>query len=273
MTDHKNSDRINDVLGQVAYQMKENMTVMYAMLQRVAPSESRDADGVLDESAAALTHSFFRLRRLAGNLEEAVNLDAPALPIRSNDDIVGLVRTVVDRVSHSAEMLGLSLEFRSERASHIIAMDADRVERLVLNLLSNAFKFTKRGGKVTVEVRVHPGQVEIRVSDSGCGIRPEYMEDLFERYRSMNLPDGSPRGLGLGLPISRKIAEDHGGSLVVLSQVGEGTTVIASLENKKTDFVGMNTFIVGDYAGGFNRTLLELSDALPKEAFLSKMID
>ena len=273
MTDHKNSDMINDVLGQVAYQMKETMTVMYAALQRVAPAQLRDADGVLDENAAALTHSFFRLRRLAGNLDEAVNLDSPALPINTNDDVVGLARTVVDRVSHSAEMLGISLEFRSERASHIIAMDADRLERMLLNLLSNAFKFTKRGGKVCVEVRVMPAQVEIRVSDTGCGIKPEYMDDLFDRYRAMNFPDGSPRGLGLGLPISRKIAEDHGGSLVVFSRAGEGTTVIVSLENKKSAIVGMNTFIAGDYAGGFNRTLLELSDALPKEAFLNKMID
>lgn len=273
MTQQKKDDSLNEVLGQVAYQMKETMTVMYAALQRIAPPETRDADGVLDEGAATLTHSFFRLRRLAGNLEEATNLDSPALPLSTNDDIVGLCRTVVDRVSHSAEMLGLSLEFRSERASHIIAMDADRVERMLLNLLSNAFKFTKRGGSVTVEVRVAPRQVEIRVSDNGCGIRPEYMDDLFDRYRSMNLPDGSPRGMGLGLPISRKIAADHGGSLVVFSQSGEGTTVIASLENKKAAAVGMNTFIAGDYSGGFNRTLMELSDALPSGAFKVKMID
>ncbi len=273
MSEHKNDDSIHDVLGQVAYQMKETMTTMYAALQRIAPVDARDADGALDDNAAILTRSFFRLRRLAANLEEAANFDAPPLPINENDDVVGLCRTVVDRAAQSAEMLGLSLEFCSERTSHIIAMDAVRIERLLLNLLSNAFKFTKRGGKVTLEVRVTPRQVEIRVSDTGCGISGEHLSDLFDRYRRMEFPTGSERGLGLGLPIARKIAADHGGSLVVLSREGEGTTVVVTLENRKSTALGLSTFIVGDYSGGFNRTLMELSDALPSGAFKAKMID
>ena len=174
---------------------------------------------------------------------------------------------------YAAELLGLTLEFKSDAPSRIIAMDAVRVERLLLNLLSNAFKFTPRGGTVTVEVRVLPASVELRVSDTGCGIAPEKMETLFDRYRRLNYPDGTKRGLGLGLPICRKIAQDHGGTLVVLSREGAGTTVVATLENKRTPMITMETFFDSDYSGGFNRTQLELADALPKEAFLSKLTD
>ena len=273
MAEQRKDGSINDVLGQVAYQMKETMTSMYAALQRIAPAPARDADGELDDNAAILTRNFYRLRRLAANLEEAADLDAPSLPLRSTDDIVGLCRTVTERAVQSAEMLGLQLTFRSERASHIIAMDAERVERLVLNLLSNAFKFTKPGGRVVLEVCITPRYVEIRVTDTGCGISEEHLSELFDRYRRMGFPVGTEQGLGLGLPISRKIAADHGGSLVVLSQEGKGTTVVATLENKKTAVVGLNTYIAGDYSGGFNRTLLELSDALPREAFKARMID
>lgn len=273
MSDHRSDENINDVLGQVAYQMKETMDTMYAALQRIAPAEARDADGELDDNAAMLTRNFYRLRRLSGNLEEAGNLDAPLIPPQKNDDIIGLCAAVTERAQHPAEMLGLTLEFKSERSSYIIALDAMRIERLLLNLLSNAFKFTPAGGKVTVEVRVTPRQVELSVSDTGRGISPEQMEGLFDRYRRMNFPDGSPRGLGLGLPICRKIAADHGGTLVVLSDEGKGTTVIASLENKKSVMLTMNTWIAPDYSGGFNRTLLELADALPRQAFSSKLID
>lgn len=273
MQDHKNDDNLNEVLGQVAYQMKETMDTMYAALQRVAPGDARDADGELDENAAMLTRNFYRLRRLSGNLEEAANLDAPVFPPQQNDDIIGLCAQITERSSHAAKLLGLTLEFKSERSSHIIALDAMRIERLLLNLLSNSFKFTPVGGKVTVEMNVTPRHVELKVTDTGCGISNEQKEHLFDRYRSSSFPDGSPRGLGLGLPICRKIAADHGGTLVVVSDEGKGTTVTVTLENKKSVMLRLNTWMVGDYSGGFNRTLLELSDALPKQAFKNRMID
>lgn len=271
MTDHKTGENINDVLGQVAYQMKDAIDTMYAAVQRVAPAEARDRDQELDENAAMLTRNFFRLRRLSSNLEEAANLDAPPLPMMKNDDIIGLCAAVTERVQSAAKLLGLTLAFKSEQSYHIIALDAVRIERLLLNLLSNAFKFTPAGGTVTVEVCVLPRQVEIRVSDTGCGISAEKMETLFDRYRSMNYPDGTPRGLGLGLPICRKIAQDHGGTLEVQSSEGEGTTVTAALENKKSTVISFNTWI--DYSGGFDHTLMELSDALPRQAFTNKLID
>lgn len=195
-----------------------------------------------------------------------------SLAVLKNDDIIGLCAAVTERAQHAAELLNLTLEFKSERSSYIIALDAMRIERLLLNLLSNAFKFTPAGGKVTVEVRVLLRQVEICVSDTGCGISSEKLETLFDRYCSMNYPDGTPRGLGLGLPICRKIAQDHGGTLMVMSDEGKGTRVTASLENRKSTVIEMNTW-VADYSGGFNRTLMELSDALPRQAFESKMMD
>ena len=271
MTDHKTDENINDVLGQVAYQMKDALDTMYAALQRVAPADARDLDAELDENAAMLTRNFFRLRRLSANLEEAVNLDAPALSMMKNDDIIGLCASITERAQGAARLLGLTLEFISDESYHIVALDAVRIERLLLNLLSNAFKFTKPGGKVTVEVRVLPREVEIRVSDTGCGISEEKMETLFDRYRGVNFPDGTPRGMGLGLPICRKIAADHGGTLEVQSREGEGTTVIATLENKKSTVISFNTWI--DYSGGFDHTLMELSDALPRQAFANKLVD
>ena len=119
---------------------------------------------------------------------------------------MGFCRALTDRVEMLAGLMGLSLEFRCDRSIHIIAMDPDRLERLVLNLLSNAFKFTPRGGRVTLEVAVAPRYVELRVTDTGRGIPPEELETVFDRYRQGERVDPPPHGLGLGLPICRRIA-------------------------------------------------------------------
>ena len=268
MTDHKMDENINDVLGRLAYYVKEGMAPMYSAMLHAASSEGNEED-----RAAIVMRSYYYLRRLAGNLEEAANLDAPLIPPQENDDIIGLCAAVTERAQDPAKLLGLTLEFKSERASHIIAVDAQRVERLLLNLLSNAFKFTPAGGKVTVEVRVTLRHVELHVSDTGCGISAEKMETLFDGYRRRTYPDVPPGGFGLGLPICRKIASDHGGTLVISSPEGEGTSVVATLENRKSVMIRMNTWMGMDYSGGFNRTLLELVDALPSQAFQNKMID
>ena len=176
------------------------------------------------------------------------------------------------RAEQPAELLGLKLAFQCEKSSHIIAMDADRLERLLLNLLSNAFKFTPRGGTITLEVRVGPRQVELRLTDTGCGIPPEQLDLVFDRYRRPDRLEPPPHGLGLGLPICRRIAQEHGGGILLTSQPGTGTTVVVSLPNQKARVQELRSLVV-DYTGGYNRTLLELADALPKQAFTQKFLD
>lgn len=142
----------------------------------------------------------------------------------------------------------------------------------MLNLLSNAFKFTPKGGRITLEIRVEVKRVELRLTDTGCGIAPELLETIFDRYLHTERIDPPPHGLGLGLPICRRIAQEHGGSLLLTSRPGEGTTVTVSLPNQKAQKQELSTFIV-DTTGGFNPILLELSDALPKQAFTQKFMD
>lgn len=276
MIDSNNQDSqeiLGEVLSQVAYQIREILGGSPSALQRMAPPHLRDENAALDGDAALVMQTFYRLLHLAGNLEGVRELDALPYPILTNDDIVGFVRTVVERAKLGAELQGLELEFQCDMLSHIIEMDAARIERMILNLLSNAFKFTPRGGKVSVTVRVEGKMVEIRVHDTGVGIPQEKLEKIFDRCRPPAVPDGSPTGMGFGLLIARKIAEDHGGSLVVFSRENEGTLVVASLSNRRSTVIRMNSGIIADYSGGFNQTLLELSDAVPKEAFQNKMMD
>ena len=270
--DNEKKPELGEVLQQVSGQLRSSLNNIYRSLERIAPPELRDQENGLDVDAAILCQSYYRILRLANNLSDAATLDKPIQAKLRNDDIVGFCRDVIRRVQMLAELLGLELDFRCAKSSHIIAMDRDRLERLLLNLLSNAFKFTPKGGRITLEVRIEAQRVELRLSDTGCGIAPELLETVFDRYLHTERIDPPPHGLGLGLPICRRIAQEHGGSLLLTSRPGEGTTVTVSLPNQKTTVQELNSFIV-DYSGGFNPVLLELCDALPKQAFTQKFLD
>jgi CheY-like chemotaxis protein/anti-sigma regulatory factor (Ser/Thr protein kinase) len=108
--------------------------------------------------------------------------------------------------------------------------DEDRLQQVVWNLLSNAIKFTPRGGRVSVDVVQIESRVQIRVRDTGRGIRPEFLPHVFERFRQADAATTRDHGgLGLGLAIVRHITELHGGTVAVESE-GEGRGAVFTVE-------------------------------------------
>lgn len=140
---------------------------------------------------------------------------------------------------------------------------------MVYHLLSNAFKFTPAGGKITVELRLSGKQILLSVTDTGTGIPAEKLETLFDRYLHENLMDPRPHGLGLGLPLCRRIAEGHGGVLLAESKEGAGSRFTVRMPKRRAENGGVSDIPL-DYSGGFNPTLLGLADALPTTAFRQK---
>jgi signal transduction histidine kinase len=114
-------------------------------------------------------------------------------------------------------------------------VDAGRLKQVLLNLLSNALKFTPRGGAVSLVAVMRPDHLAIQVRDSGTGIAPEIIETLFEPFTQAenHTDETAAESTGLGLPISRQIIELHGGSLTLTSEPGEGTTAIILLPATK----------------------------------------
>lgn len=248
------------ILGQISGQLRGQLEDFHRALEALSPP---DAGPVIDQRAAPLWRSYFRLLRLAGNLAglgREVQL--------ANDDLVGLCRAVADRAALPAELLDLRLEFRCGRTSHIAAVDAGLLERLLLNLLSNAFRFTPQGGSVVLEVRPERDWVRLTVSDTGSGLGAA----VFDRPLGDRLPAPPPHGLGLGLPLCRQIAQGHGGSLVLSSGGSGGTTAVLSLPNRRVEDQAAALWEV-DLYGGYNQTLVELADALPEQAFARRFLD
>ena len=132
------------------------------------------------------------------------------------DNALTLVR---ERAGRRGIALALAVDERLEQ----IRADERKIRQVVLNLLSNAIKFTPEGGRIDVRAVPGDGDVEVSVSDTGVGIAPEDQEAIFEEFRQVGTAAKKVEGTGLGLALSRKFIELHGGRIWVESQVGVGS--------------------------------------------------
>jgi signal transduction histidine kinase len=127
-------------------------------------------------------------------------------------------------VRERAGRRGIALHMNVDDRLGQIQADERKIRQVVLNLLSNAIKFTQEGGRIEVAAVPKDGLVEVSVTDTGVGIAPEDQETVFEEFRQVGTADKKVEGTGLGLALSRKFIELHGGRIWVTSQVGAGST-------------------------------------------------
>ena len=154
-------------------------------------------------------------------------------------DVAAVINAAIDSVQLAADTKGIKLEVTLDPSARHTVGDASRLQQVVWNLVSNAIKFTPSGGSVAVRLERSANFVQIHVTDTGCGISPEFLPFVFDRFRQA---DGTPTrmhgGLGLGLAIAKHLTELHGGSVKAESDgEGQGATFTISLpqaaEHKK----------------------------------------
>jgi signal transduction histidine kinase len=163
------------------------------------------------------------MKRLIGDLVDVASIDAGKLRVTPVfQDATELVRESVEAFLPMARAQGLSLKAKIREKKLMAKFDHDRVLQLLANLLSNAIKFTGEGGTILMEVEPVAKGVRFSVTDTGSGIPSDQLEAVFERYWQAH--STGPRGLGLGLYISRGIVEAHGGRIWVESHLGKGST-------------------------------------------------
>jgi signal transduction histidine kinase len=165
--------------------------------------------------------------RLIDDMLDVSRMKSGTLSIRPGRvELMALLERVVNDLSLQAAAAGANVVLAQHQPVEGY-WDEFRIEQVVVNLLTNAMRY---GGGGTVEVSVHDedGNVRIAVRDHGKGIAPDYIDRIFEPYER-GARNGEPKGLGLGLYISRQLAKSHGGELTVESTPGEGATFSLTL--------------------------------------------
>ncbi|NPV53826.1 MAG: HAMP domain-containing protein [Firmicutes bacterium] len=166
-----------------------------------------------------------RLARLTDQLLDLSKIDANRLELERRPVNAGeVVRRTVQTMASKFLEAHVALHVCTPGDAGFIMGDEERLEQVLLNLLTNALEFTPAGGEVFVETSCEPGRIILTVRDTGFGIPPEEIDRIWERfYRVHGVPSRSSSGTGLGLAIVKEIVKAHGGDVGVRSEPGKGS--------------------------------------------------
>lgn len=222
--------RRDEVLGSVSHELRNMLHSMIGFAELIElemAGRSAEEEQVVVQ-ARFIQRSGARMDRLIGDLVDVASIESGVLTLRRVlADPMLIVTEALEVFEEQAAASGISLVVEQPATLSLGFCDPARVLQVLVNLLSNALKFTPRRGRVAVRVECSAGQLRFAVSDTGVGIQADQLESVFERF--WQVTHGDHRGVGLGLYISKRIVLAHGGRIWAESKVGAGTTFYVEL--------------------------------------------
>ena len=218
------------------------------------------------QQLSLLNRSLYQILRVLGNMSDAETVSAHCR--METVDIPGIFREILEKAQTLTESGSIRLSYEDLQETVYCLADPAQLERAVLNILSNAVKFTPEGGEVTASLVRRGRTLYFTVQDSGSGIAREILGNLFQRYLRQPGIEDSRFGLGLGIRMIHAAAVHHGGTLLVTQGDNGGTRIVMTMaiRQKEANRLSSPIFPV-DYTGGFDHALVELSDCLPPAVF------
>jgi signal transduction histidine kinase len=211
----------------IAHELRTPISVILghteAMHDGVLPPSEETYDIIRDEA--------LRLERMVDDLRTLSRADAGELILNlCLTPVQGLLDQAVKAYRPHASKKDINLHLETHPDLPEVNIDPDRMAQVLSNILTNALRYTPEGGDITISTKETVGAVEIRIHDSGPGIEPEELPNIFDRfYRTDKSRQRDSGGSGLGLAIAKSIVEEHGGRIWAESEPGEGTTIVIAL--------------------------------------------
>ena len=231
-----------EFFANISHEFKTPVNLIYSALQllelKLKNNRDRDGDGDIYINYIKMAkQNVFRLLKLINNLIDSTKLEAGFFNVNiKNHDIVSCVEDITMSICNFAEKNKISITFDTEEEEKIIAFDFNHLERILLNVLSNAIKFNRENGNIDVYISFDDKYANISIKDTGIGIQKDKIDLLFHRFKKINnrltkVNEGS----GIGLYIAKELVKINGGDMIVNSELGEGTEFIIKLPIKKIE--------------------------------------
>ncbi len=235
----KRLDRFkSEFFANVTHELKTPLTMMLAPLELMIEGQLGSVSEAQRSTLSSIQKSGIKLRRLIGDLLDLSKLEESKLRLRIGEhDLVDYVRGLVAQAEPLAQRKSISLSFQSNTERCVVWCDLERLERVLVNLLSNATKFTQPDGRVQVTLKDQGENVLVEVCDTGIGFPPGMAERIFDRFFQVDMA-GTRRygGTGIGLALAKELVELHGGKIWARGEVGEGATLSVRLPKDREHF-------------------------------------
>lgn len=265
LIDQPEEEAILQALSLAARELRGSMTGAMIAADQLAQQFS-SGDPQMEEQLSRLNRGLYRMLRLIGNMSDAK--DWPHVNRQETREAGSLFAEILEKARTLAGATGITLNYEGLKEEVYTLADRDQLERAVLNLVSNAMKFTPKGGTIQVTLSRRRRILCLSVLDKGSGIQENIRSTVFHRYLRQPSLEDSRFGLGLGMVLVRSAAAAHGGTVLLDQPEGWNTRVTLTLAIRQDTTAQFRSPILGlDYAGERDHVLLELSDCLPLELY------
>lgn len=247
----------SEFFSNISHELKTPVNMIFATTQLMSfynRDSKKDIDiNRLDKHINIIKQNCYRLIRLINNLIDITRIDSHFIKVKlQNKDIVETIENITLSTAEYIKSKSRILIFDTEIEEKIMAFDPEFMERIMLNLISNAVKFTKPGDKIEVMIYDGGENILISVKDTGVGIPYDKQEVIFERFKQVDpLLSRRHEGSGIGLSLVKSLVEMHGGNISVKSECNKGSEFLVelpirliseevNLKNHRGDFVQEN---------------------------------
>jgi signal transduction histidine kinase len=240
-------DRIKSrFFANISHELRTPLTLLLAPLQTVIQEWDAALQPDMRQLLLIMQSNGMRLLKLINDLLDLVRLESGKMEVKREPiAIEPFLYGLTNAVKKSAEDRGIHLETVSDPAITTVLADSDKLERILLNLLFNALKFTPAGGKVEVKAKRENGELLLEVSDTGTGISEEQLPFIFDRFWQADTSSQRKyRGVGIGLALVKELVEVQGGSVAVTSEIGKGTQFTVRLPYEELGHASSQTLAI-----------------------------
>jgi signal transduction histidine kinase len=265
----KNIKMKEDIFANVSHEFKTPLNLIVSSNQLIEIYIKNDLLTANKEKALKsiniIKQNCYRFTKLINNILDMSKIDSGFLKLNlSNENIVSIIEDIVDSVSEYIKLKGLSITFDTNTEEKIIACDSEKIERVILNLISNSIKFTDSGGSIFINIIDKGHIVEIEVKDTGIGIDAEHLDRIFKRFHQIDTSlSRNIEGTGIGLSLVKSLVELHGGNISVVSEVGKGS--VFKIELPVNTLEDTETVSIKDFTNNKIEMInIEFSDILKK---------
>ena len=255
-------------LALAAQELRNPMSDLMALADNLFPELEHTCEDRIGSQIRHMNRSLYRVLRVIFNMSDAARYALPGAPKQFTRNICEILDEIFKKAAHVATHSQIKLIYHGLTEEVLTLVDEEKLERAVLNMVSNAMKYTKKGGTIEASLTRQEDRLYLSIQDDGSGIPEDVLNNMHRRYRRFPTLDEGNNGVGLGMSLIRACASAHGGAVLVTQPELPGARTTMTIAIRQGQEASLrDTILIPDYAGERDHILVELSDCLPSELF------